>query len=267
MDAAHANDVTLCMAYYENPEILIRQYGALNLMPKAVRDHLSLIVVDDGSPTMPAEGCGVMLKRDVVEGKPDGQWKTFMPASKPRALGLAGFQLLRMDVDVRWNQDACRNLAVTQAKTKWVLLTDVDHLIPAETWAAVIARRLSWKTVYTFQRRTGPHLSHRNPHPNTWLMTADTFDAAGGYDERFAGYYGTDAEFRDRLAAHARIEILGALLTRVPRETVPDASTTTYLRKQPEDALGIPRIKAERALLANWKPLRLTFPYHLVSEC
>lgn len=261
MDAAHANDVTLCMAYYENPEILIRQYGALNLMPKAVRDHLSLIVVDDGSPTMPAEGCGVMLKRDVVEGKPDGQWKTFMPASKPRALGLAGFQLLRMDVDVRWNQDACRNLAVTQAKTKWVLLTDVDHLIPAETWAAVIARRLSWKTVYTFQRRTGPHLSHRNPHPNTWLMTADTFDAAGGYDERFAGYYGTDGDFRDRLKTVAKIEELPLLIYEVTPDMVSDCRTTQYERKAAEDRLNIPLIKKQRG---NAGTIRGQFPWHRV---
>jgi len=81
-----------------------------------------------------------------------------------------------------------------------------------------------------------------------------------------AGLYGTDADFRDRL-----MRTLGeprmldeATVWRVPRTTIPDASTTTYLRKQPEDHEGIPRVKAERARMPVWRPLRLTFPYRRI---
>jgi hypothetical protein len=99
------------------------------------------------------------------------------------------------------------------------------------------------------------------PHPNSWLMTAKTYERIGGYDERFAGFYGTDSDFRDRAARKADIVMLDQVLIRVPRDVIPDASTRTYLRKQPEDSLNLPRIKATRELDPDWKPLRLSFKY------
>lgn len=236
--------VTLCLPYYRNAGMLALQLARLDQLPTAIKSHLELIVVDDGSPEEPA---------------------------KARKIGMP-VKVFRIDVDIRWNQDSARNIAVAHASHGWVLLTDIDHLVPRATFETILNRQLDKWSVYRFNRTTleslDPwHETPYKPHPNSWLMTRQMYDQVGGYDERFAGFYGTDAEFRDRLSAHARIEILGAALTRVPRETIPDASTTTYLRKQPEDAIGIPRIKAERALIANWKPLRLTFPYHLVSEC
>jgi hypothetical protein len=40
-----------------------------------------------------------------------------------------------MREDIAWNQDACRNLAVSLARTEWVLLTDMDH-VPTEALLA-----------------------------------------------------------------------------------------------------------------------------------
>jgi hypothetical protein len=53
--------------------------------------------------------------------------------------GLFAFSLYRMGVDVPWNMDACRNLAASQAKTDWLLLTDIDHLVPEKTWRKITA--------------------------------------------------------------------------------------------------------------------------------
>jgi hypothetical protein len=90
----------------------------------------------------------------------------------------------------------------------------------------------------------------------------------GGYDERFAGHYGTDADFRDRVSLKANIVTLPQKIIRVPRETIPDASTTTYVRKgDPIDAGAIPRIKAARAAIARWRPKTLSFPYRKIYEC
>jgi hypothetical protein len=50
-------------------------------------------------------------------------------------------------------------------------------------------------------------------------------------------------------------------LIRYPREVIPDASTTTYGRKEPQDGANVPRIRAERALVKDWRPLRVTFPW------
>jgi hypothetical protein len=237
--------MTLCLPYYLNRGMLARQLAAIRALPRDLLDTLCVIVVDDGSPDGPA--CGAAI------GCP--------------------LTIYRIEVDVRWNQDAARNIAVAHARTRWVLLTDIDHLVPRETWATLAATKLSKHYVYRFGRMTldadgeKPTLSPYKPHPNSWLMTRDMYDRIGGYDERFAGHYGTDAEFRDRVARTAPIIMLESVLWRVPRTTIPDASTTTYTRKNdPIDDGAIPRIKNQRAMEPEWKPKRLTFPYHQVGQ-
>lgn len=249
MDAAHVNDITLCMAYYENPEMLAMQYQRLRALPTLLKGHVSVIIVDDGTAA-PFQ---------------DGKAK----ASAKRAAwleDLAGIDLsvYAMNVDVRWNQDACRNLAAAKAGTKWLLLTDIDHLIPEDVWRAIITRRLSWKSIYTFERVTGAGHSVRNPHPNTWLLTRDMFEAAGGYDERFAGLYGTDGDFRDRLKTVGKIEQLPLIIHEVTPDMVPDCRTTRYERKTHSDRLGIPAIKKSRAASPGAKTIRGRFPWHEV---
>jgi len=250
MQAAHANDVTLCLSYYENPEVLALQYERLRDLPAILKEHIRVIVVDDGTAA-PAHSS--------LPG-PGAKTGPFTPAFKEKLFGV-DLRLLAMDVDVRWNQDACRNLAVSQAETKWLLLTDIDHLIPAATWRSIITQRLSWKKVYTFERKTGPGLSVRNPHPNTWLLTRDTFEAAGGYDERFAGYYGTDGDFRDRLRRVAVIEQLPLVIHEVTPDMVSDCRTRRYERKTHDDRVTIPEIKKRRG---NAPTVRNRFPWHEV---
>lgn len=228
---------TLIMAYYENAGMLARQYEQLAAYPEELREHLSLIVIDDGSPRAPAVGrsCGVRQ------------------------------QIYRMAVDVRWNQDACRNLGMAKARTAWRLMTDIDHLIPEATVGHLIWGKADKRKAYRFGRLTLPDESIYRPHPNTWFLTGRLFDDAGGYDERFAGWYGTDGDFVSRLQKIAKaIEQRDEFIVRVPRDVIPDASTTTYARKTDEDRIEIARIKAERAKLKDWTPKRLSFPFELV---
>lgn len=230
--------ITIVLPYYINPGMLARHYAELRALPAELRAQLQLIVVDDGSP------------RD--------------PAAPPAAeLGLP-LQIYRMRRDVRWNQDACRNVGAHHATTRWLLLTDVDHLIPQKTLAALVAGAFDQAVVYRFARLSEPDLKPYKPHPNSWFLTRKLYERIGGYDERFAGYYGTDADFRDRAAAVARIEQLALPIVRVPREVTPDASTTTFGRKEPQDQEMIPRIRRERNKVKGWRPLRLTFAYDRV---
>jgi hypothetical protein len=229
--------VTIVLAYYLNAGMLQRQYEELRALPEPLREQLALIVVDDGSP-VPAIGAEI--------GMP--------------------LKIFRMRKDVRWNQDACRNIGVHHAETRWVLLTDMDHLAPLATLQSLVYGSFDQAAVYKFARVSAPDLAPYKPHPNSWFMTRKMFDRIGGYDERFAGYYGTDADFRDRVKKIARIEQLDDVLIRVPREVIPDASTTTYGRKEKQDAVGIKRVMHERDRVRGWKPLRLTFPYDCVWE-
>lgn len=245
------NKITIVMAYYMNPSMLEKQAEFFSAYPDDLKPYLQLIVTDDGSPTKPAKHCDI--------GFP--------------------FELYRMKQDIRWNQDACRNVGAHHAKHPWLLLCDMDHLIPAETIRALVEDRCHMRDInpeietsfdasriYKFERKDWPNLEYKKPHPNTWFVTHKRYWRAGGYDERFAGYYGTDAEFRDRMHTQCGTTIyLQECIYRVPREVIADASTTTYARKEPFDGPTIRRIKAERDALPDWKPLNLTFPYERIA--
>lgn len=214
------NPVSICLPYYLNAGMLAQQYDVISKYPKGVRKSIELIIVDDGSPRDPA-------------------------VDVPRPKDLPPLRIFRMLEDIRWNQDACRNLAVAQAALPWVLLTDIDHLIPEATIQRAVFGFLDPYLIYKFGRVSAPGLEPYKPHPNSWLMTKRMYSQIGGYDERFAGYYGTDAMFRDAAQRIAPIKMSKSVLIRVPREVIPDASTTTYGRKEPQDGENIRRIKGE----------------------
>lgn len=231
--------ISLILPYYMNAGMLERQFESIRSLDRDVLDSLEVLVIDDGSPERPA----------------------FFPAPD---LGCP-FRLFRIEVDVRWNWIAARNIGAYHAWHEWLLLTDIDHVVPEETFLSLAARALDTKAVHKFSRRDAPDLTPYKPHPNSWLMTRKTFlERVKGYDERFSGYYGTDGEFRDRCVSGTGRPIveLDEYIVRYPREVIADASTTTYKRKQPEDREAVPRIRREIA--KSPEPHRLTFPYHEV---
>ena len=231
--------ITLVLPYYENPGIVPEHVRAWSGYPPELQACLHVIMVDDGSPIYPL---------------------------RPFTAPIASIRCYRILKDVRWNWLACRNLGVSEATTDWVLLTDIDHVLSVEAARFCMDGSLERSTVYRFSRVDAPHLTPYKAHPNTWFLTRKMFDAIGGYDERFSGYYGTDAEFRERVErAASQIVMRPEALIRYPREVIPDASTTKYQRKQPEDKVGVTRIRQERARIPNWRPLRLTFPWERIA--
>lgn len=237
---------TLVMAYYDNPTMLRHHIRVWTGMPIDIRAHLHVIVVDDGSPRWPA-----------------------LPALSKAIAGwadcIADFQLYRMAEDIPWNQDACRNIGVQKAETAWVLLTDMDHVVPLATWRRLISGPLGKNDVYRFGRVSAPEMQPYKLHPNSWALRAKTYWRAGGYDEALAGNYGTDGDFGKRIAAAAKKVVdLPEVLIRYPREVIPDASTTTLERKLPEHKKNVCRIIAERSRVPDWKPLVFSFPFERV---
>jgi len=144
-------------------------------------------------------------------------------------------------------------------------LTDIDHLIQGDTFSQIMSdlTSINENCAYRFSRLDYPDLTPYKMHPNSWLMTKELYQKMGGYDERFAGYYGTDGDFRDRLMRHAKIvQLENVDIIRVGREHIPDASTTTYKRKKPEDGVAIRDIKNKRGSKA--RPHTLTFEWEQV---
>lgn len=242
---------SLVMAYYDNPGMLEEHARQWARLPKRVLDLLHVRIIDDGSPRWPA--------KDIA--------KTIRAGNHGHAEGPASFELYRMKTDVAWNQDACRNIGVKHASssTEWVLLTDMDHVVPRETWERLMFCELDPSVVYRFARVTAPDMTPYKYHPNTWAMRARTFWKCGGYDERLAGNYGTDGDFLVRIRSRGtRIVDLAEHVVRYPRELVPDASTTTLERKRPEEKDNIRRLVAARQKDPNWRPLHFSFAYERV---
>lgn len=235
--------ITLVMAYYANRQMLIEQARVWDRLPADIAAKLHIVVVDDGSPTEQSAAAAMEM------------------APPP---SVRSFQLWKMLVDVPWNQDACRNLGVRHARTEWVLLTDMDHIVPVETWRRLMDGPLDKRTVYRFGRVSAPAMEPYKAHPNSWVLTSRTYWKCGGYDERLAGNYGTDGDFLVRVKGRRNIVDLPEVLIRVPRDVIPDASTTTLKRKQPEEKENIRRILAERATDPNWQPLHFSFPHKRV---
>lgn len=224
--------VTFIYPYYNNAQFLRAQLSWWRTFPDHLRMQLSAIIVDDGSP-QPAS--------DVLT------------CEHPFPI-----RLFRIQQDIRWNWLAARNIGFHHAPEGWCLVTDMDHVIPETTATAVVYGRHEPGVIYGFSRREFTGVS-ANPHPNSWLMTRKMFWKVGGYDETLSGLYGTDGDWRRRMAAVAPIHILTDRLIR--HEYQQDSSTTAYLRKQPEDA-AVKRLVAKRG--KGWRPKTLSFPYEEV---
>lgn len=224
--------VTFVIPYYENPDFLRQQIAWWSTYPAALRQHLSAIVVDDGSPD-----------------------RAVLPSTLPFPI-----RLFRIELDVRWNWLAARNIGLHHAPEGWCLVTDIDHVIPETTASSVVFGSHDSSVIYGFSRveHSGETLA---PHPNSWFLTRAMFWTVGGYDEALSGHYGTDGDWRRRCAATAPMKILRDRLIR--HEHVGDSSTTHYLRKQPEDA-AVKRIVSARG--NKWRPKTLSFPYHEVTQ-
>lgn len=229
--------ITLIVPYYENRAFFGAQLRKWSGYADHLREMLRVIVVDDGSPKYPAEAVARQL------------------GPFPFA-----FRLFRIEVDVRWNWLAARNRGFAEAGEGWCLVTDMDHVLPEETLAAISFGVLDARTVYAFGRRehTGARIA---PHSASFLMTRATFWRIGGYDEALSGYYGTDGVYRRELVKHASLCLLDGL-DLVRHEYVEDSSTATYLRKQPQDA-AVGRLVRARA--KNWTPRVLSYPCHEVA--
>jgi hypothetical protein len=210
-------DLTIVMPYYLNKGMLALQFAGWAAWPEEIKSRISVILVDDGSP----DGHAVDVKR-------------------PK--GLPALSIYRVTEDRPWHQHAARNLGAHVAGEGWLLLTDMDHVLTEDAARAVLKRitlgKLDEGTIYTLARieadtgRPTMQNGKPKPHPNSFVVTRETFWKIGGYDEDFCGVYGTDGLFRTRAFTRAKQDHLGKVpLTRYWRDLVEDASTNTLPRK------------------------------------
>ena len=230
--------VTIVLPYYENPVFLGVQIARWRTLPAHLHPWLSAIVADDSSPDHPAE---VVLREN----------RAPFPVRLFRNTG----------PDIPWNWIGARNRGAFEADSDaWLLMTDMDHVVPQSTAEALVYGKHDPGTVYAFQRLE--HSGERtHPHSASFFMTRGMFWKIGGYDERFSGHYGSDGQYRKRLRATAPLVIAQDRLVRYERHG--DSSTTAYQRKLPEDSAAVKAIAD--SLQPGTPPIVLTFPYTEVT--
>lgn len=200
-------EITIVFAYYDNPSMLEFQWQQIAGYSNAVRERIEVIVVDDASPITPA-------------------------ASLRRPKDLPQHRIYRIAKDIPWNQDAARNIGAHEAATPWLVLTDIDHVVPEETLRGLLDLEKDPAVFYTLGRRKFFSDDVREPHPNSYVMTRDMYWTIGGHDEDYAGIYGKDYLFRKRALKKTREVHLSHLrLARVGTSNIPDAGTRTITRR------------------------------------
>jgi len=205
------NDITIVMAYYENAGMLERHLLEWAQYPQEYKDRLRAVIVDDGSPNSPAS---VFLEEMQTAGFP--------------------VELFRIKVDIPWNQNGARNLAMKHVEG-WCLLTDIDHLLTKDQLPVLFDLKLKADRHYLPLRRKAITLEPYKRHPNTYVLHSAAYWQIGGFDEFYAGYYGTDSTFRKRLqGVSSRVELDNLTMTLFGRDVIADASTVNYGRKGSE---------------------------------
>jgi len=230
------DQITLVYAYYENGGMLDRQIKEWKKYN--AKSKFKVIIVDDGSQNDPAES----HLRNVNVG--------------------FDIELYRIDVDIPWNQDGARNLAMTHADG-WCLITDMDHMLSANESKKLVKKTVNPNVYYTLQRVKSDGSEYHH-HPNSYVLHRDLYWKAGGYDESYRGYYGSDGVFKRQLEKVGDKKLLKVALTMFGRSDIPDASTRNYGRKDTEYHIAQnPDLLARRE--SNAPPIEpLNFEWHRV---
>ncbi|RPH72730.1 MAG: glycosyltransferase family 2 protein [Myxococcaceae bacterium] len=204
-------DLTLVLAYYDNPNMLKRHLDEWAAYPPVLQDRVKVVLVDDGSPRWDAATA-------------IWQWGQQSPI---------GTKLYRVVPNIPWNQDGARNLAMQNVETEWAFLTDMDHLVPRDQLLSIFQMDVRSGTYYMPNQVLTNGTSLERPHPNSYLMRAEDFWSMGGYDEDFAGHYGSDGNFRRCAKGAGLIEMpTKAFSTIVFRaDDIFDANTKDWGRK------------------------------------
>lgn len=132
-------------------------------------------------------------------------------SEQPLRVDLPNVRVMRIDVDVPWNQPAASNMGIRSlGNSDVVLRMDVDHWVEPEQFHEFesLSRGMPHRTMYQFWRRVSGTGRNLRPNMNMLMMRVSDFIRIGCYDEDFCGSYGyDDKDFVDR-ARHAgwRIE-------------------------------------------------------------
>lgn len=237
--------LTWVIPYYRNApmlEVHVRNWSALRA---DILERLTVILVDDGSPEA---------------DRPDAILRAAPPAVRDRV------RLLRVLVDIPWNQHGARNLGAYVADDGWMIVADIDRVLLQHDLDVLQRVKLSTSRWYKpWGVRMHATLLAADPPKgpyNQFVVHRSTYWKAGGYDEDYCGCYGGDRQFLESLAAVAKLTRLESVrMYRYTRYTVAGANTEGLDRSTEEFA----RRKADKIARGDVVPRNpIRFPWEEV---
>ncbi|CNL42906.1 glycosyltransferase [Yersinia proxima] len=144
----------------DSVDSLLKEYESY---PDDIKDAVEFVIVDDCSP----------LEYEVKDYDLNFTW-------------------LRITTDIQWNQAGSRNLGVTYAKSDKIIITDLDCLLPEDTMRYLVNARNPGRSLYRIYRTDETTGKAYRGHPNLFFMSRARFFRLYGYDEEFAGHYGSE---------------------------------------------------------------------------
>lgn len=108
--------------------------------------------------------------------------------------------LYSLNKDLGFNSHGCRNLIAKECQTEWLLLLDIDRMIPKESLIKLKSylSELDKNARYSFKTHVKPN-QRLHDSVNDYLITKDTFFTVGGYDEELVGIRDGDRLFFKQL--------------------------------------------------------------------
>ena len=123
----------------------------------------------------------------------------------------ANIKVYRVLKDKKWNQTGARNLGFKVCDNDFCLATDIDHLLPTEEVKHFLDTEYK-KGNYYKPIRKRPEYTELRPskkrHTNTFIIHKEDYWEAGGYDEDFAGHYGSDTAFLNILDSKYNLKLI-----------------------------------------------------------
>ena len=235
---------SLVMPFHNNPTMLDAHYAHLHELPEEIARGLEVSICDDASN--------------------DGE-RALPPYVR---IGVPVIVHRIPPPHVPWSHRCATNIAAHESTGNWLLVTDIDHIVPLETWRWLMDRErrplLRTDRAYTFTRRNLDGTPYKR-HPDSWLFHRSLWETIGGYDTRYRGHYGQNAPFEQRVAHHAIIEGLPVPLVRVTRDDIPDASERVLTRKSRETRAAVSSLRTKFAIDGTFYQHQPLVPYEKVA--
>ena len=176
------NQCCVVMPYYKANVLLNWQIQLWLSYSEDIRNALTFIIVDDGSPV----GRAIDVLKENKE--------------KILSAGLK-IELYEVTIDKIWNSEGASNLGIQQVTTDRFLRMDFDYHFEEESMRKILETDLKQDEWYNFTVLRYGTREHILSHVNTYLMMKETFWKSGGYDEDFCGNYGWTDLLLERILA------------------------------------------------------------------